>query len=177
MRLTCSQGVTNKWLKRALHQLKQFCAENGLETFRANCWNLFNDIQFTTNMLRKLSGLRLLTSDKIDKMTNYLHLNCVEYGLQKWFNPPHRLRVKRLTYSHSVTKPVNMTRYKWWNSCIGIFISSEYGFKHNLHQINKFVCLKCIWSLQCIWIEFGLETWLVNRDEIIVVVLDTSTHR
>jgi len=23
-----------------------------------------------------------------------------------------------LTYNHSVTKPVNMTHCKWWNSCI-----------------------------------------------------------
>jgi len=35
MRSTCSQSEMNKWLKRDLHQLKQFCAEYGLETFRA----------------------------------------------------------------------------------------------------------------------------------------------
>jgi len=33
MRSTRSQGELNKWLKRDL----QFCAENGLETFRAKC--------------------------------------------------------------------------------------------------------------------------------------------
>jgi len=32
----------NKSLKHDLHQLKLFCAENGFETFRAKCWNLFN---------------------------------------------------------------------------------------------------------------------------------------
>jgi len=34
-RSTCSQGVLKKWLKRNLLQLKQLCAENGIETFRA----------------------------------------------------------------------------------------------------------------------------------------------
>ena len=37
MRSTSSQGELNKWLKPDLHLLKQFCAENGLETFRAKC--------------------------------------------------------------------------------------------------------------------------------------------
>jgi len=49
-----------------------------------------------------------------------LHLNCAEYGLHKLFNPPQRVCVNRLTYNHSVTKPVNMTHCKWWNSCIVI---------------------------------------------------------
>jgi len=35
MRSTCGQGELNKWLNRDLHQLKQFCAEYGLETFPA----------------------------------------------------------------------------------------------------------------------------------------------
>jgi len=49
-----------------------------------------------------------------------LHHNCAEYGLQKLFNPPQRVRDKRLTYNHSVTKPVNMTLCKWWHSCATI---------------------------------------------------------
>jgi len=67
-----------------------------------------------------LSGSRLLTSVEIHIITNYLNLDCAEYGLQKCFNPPQRVRVGRLTYSHSVTKPVNMTHCKWWNSCFYI---------------------------------------------------------
>jgi len=67
-----------------------------------------------------LSGSRLLTSVEIHIITNYLHLDCAEYELQKCFNPPHRVRVGRLTHSHSVTKPVNMTHCKWWNSCLYI---------------------------------------------------------
>jgi len=35
MRSIYRQGVLNKWLKRDFHQLKQFCDENCLETFRA----------------------------------------------------------------------------------------------------------------------------------------------
>jgi hypothetical protein len=54
MRLTCNQGVLNKWLKRDLLQLKQFCAENGFETFRAK-------------------------SFEICLMANYLQPNCIEY--------------------------------------------------------------------------------------------------
>jgi len=61
-----------------------------------------------------------LTSDEFRIITINLHLNCAEYGLQTWFNSPIKVRVTRLTYSHSVTKPVTMTHCKWWNSCIGI---------------------------------------------------------
>jgi len=31
------QSLLNKWMKRDFHQLKQFCAENCLEMFRAKC--------------------------------------------------------------------------------------------------------------------------------------------
>ena len=40
MRLTCSLGELNKWLSLDLHQLKQFCAENGLETLRAKSFEI-----------------------------------------------------------------------------------------------------------------------------------------
>jgi len=63
-----------------------------------------------------LLGTRLLTSLEIHIITNYLHLDCAEYGLQKCFNPLHIVRVGRLTYSHSVTK----THCKGWNSCFYI---------------------------------------------------------
>jgi len=49
-----------------------------------------------------------------------LRFYCVVFGLQKLFHPPQRVRVKRLTFNLSVTKPVNMTHYKRWNSCIVI---------------------------------------------------------
>ena len=45
--------------------------------------------------------------------------------------------------------------------------TSEYGFKHNLSQIKKFV-----FFLLSICIEHGLESWLANGDEIIVLQLD-----
>jgi len=48
----------------------------------------------------------------------------------------------RLIFSLSVTKPVNMTHCKWrysYFSTLHIFFSSDYGFKHNLLQINIFV--------------------------------------
>ena len=65
MRSTCSQGVLNKWLKRNLHQLKQFCAESGLETFRAK-------------------------SVEICLMAIYLRPNCLEncqdQDFGKWWN-------------------------------------------------------------------------------------------
>jgi len=34
-----------------------------------------------------------LTGDEIRIIRNNLHLNCGEYGLQAWFNPPQRVRV------------------------------------------------------------------------------------
>jgi len=63
----------------------------------------------------------------------------------------------RLTYSHSVTKPVNMTHCKWRNSCIGILICSEYGFKHNLHQIKK-LCIYAWLTVYLYWIWTGNMT-------------------
>jgi len=53
MRSTCSHGDLNKWLKGYLHHLKHFCAEYGLETFRAK-------------------------SVEICLMTIYLHPKCIE---------------------------------------------------------------------------------------------------
>jgi len=58
-----------------------------------------------------------LTSDELHVITNYLHLNCAEYGPQKLFNPLQSVPLKRLTYRNSVIKHVNMT-HKCWNSCI-----------------------------------------------------------
>jgi len=72
-----------------------------------------------------LSGSRLLTSDEIHIITKYLHLNRAEYGPQNLFNPPQSVPDKRLTYSNSVIKPVNMNHCKWWNSCIGIRQTSQ----------------------------------------------------
>jgi len=63
---------------------------------------------------------RLLTIADIHKITKYFHLDCAENWLQKSFNPPQRVRVKRLTYNRSVTKPVNIIDCKWWFSCICI---------------------------------------------------------
>jgi len=37
----------------------------------------------TSKEHRKLSGSGLLTSDEIHKITNYFHLHCAEYGLEK----------------------------------------------------------------------------------------------
>jgi len=60
-----------------------------------------------------LSRSKLLTSDEVHIITNYLHLNCAEYGLQKRFNPLQSVPVKRMTYRHTVIMPVNMTYCKW----------------------------------------------------------------
>jgi len=68
--------------------------------------------------------IKTLTSDLFRINTNNLDLNCAVYGLQTCFYTPIKVRVTRITYSHSVTKPVNMTHCKWWNSCIDIRHSS-----------------------------------------------------
>jgi len=63
--------------------------------------------------------MKFKTSDKVHIITNYLHLNCAEYELQKRFNPLQSIPVKRMTYRSSVIMLVSMTHCKWWNSCIG----------------------------------------------------------
>jgi len=72
-----------------------------------------------------VSGSKLLTSDEIHIIRNYLHINCAEYGLQKLFYPPHRERFKPLIYCHSVKKLFNTNHCKWWNSCNGIRHTSD----------------------------------------------------
>jgi len=37
-----------------------------------------------------------LASDEIRIIANNLHLNCAEYGLQTWFNPPQRVSLLAL---------------------------------------------------------------------------------
>jgi len=71
---------------------------------------LANDSLSTIKLHRKLSRSKLLTSDEVHIITNYLHLNCTEYGLQKRFNPLQSVPVKRMTFRHSLIMPVNMTQ-------------------------------------------------------------------
>jgi len=80
MRSTCSQGVLNKWLKLNLHQLKQFCAESGFETLHVKSVEICLMAIYMQRNFINLSGPRLLTSYEIHIITNYLNLNCGEYG-------------------------------------------------------------------------------------------------
>ena len=66
----------------------------------------------TITLHRKMSGSRLLTSEEVHIIANYLQLNCAEYGLQKRFNPLQSMPVKRMTYHRSVIMPINMTHCK-----------------------------------------------------------------
>jgi len=95
---TSSRGVLNKWLKRDLHQLKKFCAENGLETFRAKSFEsvLWQSIYNQTAL--KTVRIKTLASDNFRIITNNFHFICAEYGLEKWFNPPQRVRVLALDF-------------------------------------------------------------------------------
>jgi len=87
MRSTCSQGVMNKWPKHNLHLLQQFCAESVFETLRVKSVEICLMAVYLQRIFIKLSGSILLTSNEIHIITNYLHLNCGEYG-KKRFNPP-----------------------------------------------------------------------------------------
>jgi len=112
-------AARNKWLKHDLHQLKLFWTENSYETFRAK--SVETCLTATLYHLTALKFVRIktLASDEFRIITNNLHLNYAEYGLQTWFHPPKRVLVKGLRYSYSMTKSVNMTNSKRWNSCIG----------------------------------------------------------
>jgi hypothetical protein len=78
---------TEKVYKRNLHQLKQLCAERGFETLRFKSVEICLITIYLQRNFINLSGSRLLTSYEIHIVTNYLHLNCGEYG-KKRFNPP-----------------------------------------------------------------------------------------
>jgi len=78
---------TEKVYKRNLHQLKQLCAERCFETLRVKRVEIcLMAIYLQRNFINFL-GSRLLTSNEIHIITNYLHLNCGEYR-KKRFNPP-----------------------------------------------------------------------------------------
>jgi len=80
MRSTCSQGVLNKWLKRNLNQLKQFCAESGFEMLRVKSFEICLMAIYLHQNLINFSRPRHFTSYDIHIITNYLHLNCIKYG-------------------------------------------------------------------------------------------------
>ena len=91
-----------------------------------------------------------MTSDEFRIITNNFHRNCAEYGLQTRFNPPKRVRVRRLIYSHSNTKPVNILTASDEIRVLAFdvhLICSEYGVKHKLRKIKKFVCLRFAYCL------------------------------
>jgi len=72
-----------------------------------------------------------------------------------------RVRLKRLTYNHSVTKPVNMTHCKWWNSCIVIqhtFSSSDYGIKHNLSLFKELVMFRLAYCLSVLNMDWNHDS-------------------
>jgi len=115
-------------------------------------------LQSTITLHTTKSGSRLLTIDEIHIIANYLHLNCAEYGLQKWFKPPQRVRVNLW---HTTILWQSLLTWLTASDVIRVLSfdihlsSSEYGFKHNLGQIKKFVCF--VWL--SISIEHGLESW------------------
>jgi len=136
------------------------------------CWNRFRNFSverveiclMAINLQRnfiKLLGSRLLASNEIHIITNYLHLNCVEY-VKKRYNPPlsawhTAIQWKSLLTWHSESDEIRVLTFDIHLIC------SEYGFKHNLHQIKKFQA----------WLTvYGLETRLENSDELIALQLE-----
>jgi len=80
MRSTWRQDILNKRLKRNLHQLKEFCAENGLEAFRAKIVEICLMAIYLQPNCIKIAGSILLTSDEIHIITNYFHLDLLNMG-------------------------------------------------------------------------------------------------
>ena len=115
-------------------------------------------------------------------ITNYLHLNSAEYGLQKWFIPSQRMHV--LSAWHTLWQSL-LTHCKWWNSCIGIRHTSYLIWIWVETQLapNQEICEFTL-GLLSICIEYGLDTTLAKRcnnclravrdvrDVIIVLELD-----
>jgi len=91
-------------------------------------------IYLQPNCIEICQEIRPLTSEEIYKITNNLNLNLAENGLQTWLTPPIRSRVFAIDNTAHLfrIKAVNMTRCKWWNSCLVFdihLICSEYGSK------------------------------------------------
>jgi len=89
-------AAMNKWRKHDLHRIKLFCTKNIFETFRAISVETCLTATLYHLTALKIVRIKTLTSDEFRIITNNLHLNCAEYGLQTRFNPPKRVRVKRL---------------------------------------------------------------------------------
>jgi len=163
MRSTCSQGVLNKWLKRNLHQLKQFCAESGFEMLRVKSVEIsLMAIYLQLNVIN-LSRSRLFTSYEIHIITNYLHLNCREYGKKHLIQIksawPNAIHWNSLLTWETVRDEIRVLTIDIHLIC------SEYGFKHNLHKERNLYIYA--------WLTFhGLETRFENSDELIALQLE-----
>jgi len=96
-----------------------------------------------------------MTSDEFRIIANNLHLSCAEYGLQTWFNSPIKVRVTRFTYIlwQSLLTWLTASDEIRVLAIVIQLIRSEYGFKHNLPQIKKFVCLRLAYSLSVLNME------------------------
>jgi len=74
-----------------LHQVKLFCAESGLETFRSKSVEIcLMAIYLQSNRIVRIKSL---ASHEIRIITNNLHHNRAEYRLQTRLNLHQRFRV------------------------------------------------------------------------------------
>jgi len=86
--------------------------------------------------------------------TNYLHINCAEYGLNN-----DLIHLKQYVLSAWHTAILLQSLLTWFSACNEIrvlafyihMICSETGFKHNLRLITYFVCLRLAYYLYWIW--------------------------
>ena len=117
---------------------------------------MFNG-NLSATKLHEFVTIKILTSYEIHIITNYLHINCGEYG-KKILNPPQSAWHTAILWQSMLT---------WLNAIDEIrvltfdihLIYSEYGFKHNLHQINKLVCLHlayCLWNSDVLELDMQL---------------------
>lgn len=127
-------------------ELRLICAEYGLEIWRTPSDEIrLMAINLQTICSENCLETRLLTSDEIRKFTIDMQFNCAIYGLQTWLCPTQRSRVLALDLS-VMNKTGNMTRSKWWSSCI--FIGH-----------TAYLCWICAPNVTCanttIWLEGG----------------------
>ena len=131
------------------------------------CWNL------STSTLHWIySGSRLLTSDTIHIIANYLHFNVLNMGYKN-----DLIHLKEDVLSLWYTTILWQSLLTWLTASDEIRV-----LLFDIHLTSWDMTLNITWAklrnlcvsfgLLSICIEHGLESWLENGDEIIVLQLD-----
>jgi len=124
---------TEKVYKRNLHQQKQLCAEGCYETLRIKSFEIcLMAIYLQRNFINLLES-RILTSNEIHIITNYLCFKCDVYGKHR-FNPPRSAWHKAIHW-----KSLLAWKNEFWNPYSNTLVVSPLGSLASFNMWRRLV--------------------------------------